>query len=92
MVVFHSSSVFILGTDIMKYRVGKSLPVSVAVWFEQQLEGRGIDSAAVYSRYIISLLQDDTVDLNDIPLEIKVIAKSIIIYFTDNNFFDSLNF
>ncbi len=36
-----------------------SLPTSVHHWLGQQLETRGID-AVIYTRYILSLLQNDT--------------------------------
>ncbi|KAK9509169.1 hypothetical protein O3M35_006543 [Rhynocoris fuscipes] len=48
----------------MKFRGANTLPPSIALWLEQQLELRGIDSV-IYSRYIISLLNDETFDLND---------------------------
>lgn len=50
----------------MKYRGVRALPASVALWLEQQLEERGIDSI-IYTRYILSLLQDDSFDINDLP-------------------------
>uniref|UniRef100_A0A0A9WU75 Uncharacterized protein n=1 Tax=Lygus hesperus TaxID=30085 RepID=A0A0A9WU75_LYGHE len=50
----------------MKFRGVGALPSSVALWLEQQLEERGIDSA-VYSSYILSLLHRQPVDLTDLP-------------------------
>lgn len=40
------------------------MPSTVQDWLDEQLEARGID-AVVYTRYIFSLLQRDTLDLSD---------------------------
>lgn len=40
------------------------MPSAVQNWLEEQLEARGID-AAIYSRYILSLLRPDTLDHPD---------------------------
>ena len=46
----------------MKYPQLVSMPSAVSDWLEEQLEARGID-AVVYTRYILSLLHSDTVDV-----------------------------
>lgn len=48
----------------MKYPQLVSMPSAVQNWLEEQLEARGID-AAIYSRYILSLLRPDTFDHPD---------------------------
>ncbi|XP_049833219.1 uncharacterized protein LOC126276266 isoform X1 [Schistocerca gregaria] len=48
----------------MKYPQLVSMPSTVQDWLDEQLEARGID-AVVYTRYIFSLLQRDTLDLSD---------------------------
>jgi hypothetical protein len=48
----------------MKYPQLVSMPSAVQDWLDEQLEARGID-AVVYTRYILSLLQRDTLDLPD---------------------------
>lgn len=48
----------------MKYPQLVSMPLAVQNWLEEQLEARGID-AAIYSRYILSLLRPDTFDHPD---------------------------
>lgn len=48
-----------------------ALPSSVQSWLGQQLELRGIDSH-VYTRYIISLLQQDPEDLDGYDNEIDL--------------------
>lgn len=51
---------------VMKYPrlVSSSTPASVQDWLEEELESRGIDG--VYTRYILSLFQVDSFDL-DVP-------------------------
>lgn len=51
----------------MKYPQLVSMPEAVRCWLEEQLEARGID-AAIYSRYIFSLLQQKSLD--DIPAQV----------------------
>ncbi|XP_066145405.1 uncharacterized protein [Euwallacea fornicatus] len=46
----------------MKYRPLRSLPSAVQVWFEEQLEALGVDSA-LYTRYILSLMYADPSDI-----------------------------
>lgn len=46
----------------MKYSQIVSMPSAVSNWLEEQLEARGID-AVVYTRYILSLLHSDAVDV-----------------------------
>lgn len=46
----------------MKYPQLVSMPSAVSDWLEEQLEARGID-AVVYTRYILSLLYRDPVDV-----------------------------
>ncbi|XP_017783693.1 PREDICTED: uncharacterized protein LOC108567598 [Nicrophorus vespilloides] len=46
----------------MKYPQLVSMPSAVSEWLEEQLEARGID-AVVYTRYILSLLYRDPVDI-----------------------------
>lgn len=48
--------------DIMKYPQLVSMPSAVSDWLEEQLEARGID-AVVYTRYVLSLLYRDPVDV-----------------------------
>jgi hypothetical protein len=48
----------------MKYPQLVSMPSAVQDWLDEQLDARGID-AVVYTRYILSLLQRDTLDLPD---------------------------
>ncbi|XP_075223238.1 uncharacterized protein LOC142325397 isoform X2 [Lycorma delicatula] len=50
----------------MKYPQLVSMPEAVRCWLEEQLEARGID-AAIYSRYIFSLLQQKSLD--DFPTQ-----------------------
>lgn len=56
----------------MKYPQVFSMPSAVQHWLEEQLEARGID-AAIYSRYILSLLRHDQPDIPDLPNKPKVI-------------------
>ncbi|XP_065157742.1 uncharacterized protein [Atheta coriaria] len=46
----------------MKYPQLVSMPSAVSDWLEEQLEARGID-AVVYTRYVLSLLYRDPVDI-----------------------------
>ena len=46
----------------MKYPQLVSMPSEISDWLEEQLEARGID-AVVYTRYVISLLNRDSVDI-----------------------------
>lgn len=46
----------------MKYPHLVSMPSAVSDWLEEQLEARGID-AIVYTRYVLSLLYRDPVDV-----------------------------
>lgn len=46
----------------MKYPQLISMPSAVSDWLEEQLEARGID-AVVYTRYVLSLLYKDPVDV-----------------------------
>ncbi|KAJ4439227.1 hypothetical protein ANN_07347 [Periplaneta americana] len=48
----------------MKYPQLVSMPSAVQDWLDEQLEARGID-AVVYTRYVLSLLQRDTLDSPD---------------------------
>ena len=48
----------------MKYPQVVSMPAAVQDWLDEQLEARGID-AVVYTHYILSLLQRDSLDLPD---------------------------
>jgi hypothetical protein len=48
----------------MQYPQLVSMPSAVQDWLDEQLEARGIE-AVVYTRYILSLLQRDTLDLPD---------------------------
>lgn len=45
----------------MKYPQSVPMPRDVEDWLEGELEARGID-AVVYTRYILSLMQQDTLD------------------------------
>ncbi|XP_063231795.1 uncharacterized protein LOC134536133 isoform X2 [Bacillus rossius redtenbacheri] len=54
----------------MKYPQLVPMPSAVQDWLDEQLEARGID-AVVYTRYILSLLQRDTLDLLDDPLSLS---------------------
>lgn len=45
----------------MKYPQLVSMPSAVQDWLDEQLEARGID-AVVYTRYVVSLLQRDTLE------------------------------
>lgn len=65
----------------MKYPQLVSMPSAVQDWLDEQLEARGID-AVVYTHYILSLLQRDTLDLPDdlfavSPNKVKVRNSSI---------------
>lgn len=61
----------------MKYPQLVSMPSEISDWLEEQLEARGIDSV-VYTRYILSLLHRDSVDVvcsdldRQFPQSIKV--------------------
>lgn len=46
----------------MKYPQLVSMPSAVSDWLEEQLEALGID-AVVYTRYILSLLYRDSIDV-----------------------------
>ncbi|KAB0800769.1 hypothetical protein PPYR_06508 [Photinus pyralis] len=46
----------------MKYPQLVSMPSEISDWLEEQLEARGID-AVIYTRYVISLLNRDSVDI-----------------------------
>ncbi|XP_071055743.1 uncharacterized protein [Onthophagus taurus] len=46
----------------MKYPQLLSMPTAVSDWLEEQLEARGID-AVVYTRYVLSILYRDPVDV-----------------------------
>lgn len=46
----------------MKYPQLVSMPSEISDWLEEQLEARGID-AVVYTRYVLSLLHRDPVDV-----------------------------
>ena len=48
----------------MKYPQLVSMPSAVQDWLDEQLEARGID-AVVYTRYVVSLLQRDTLERPD---------------------------
>jgi hypothetical protein len=63
----------------MKYPQLVSMPSAVSDWLEEQLEARGID-AVVYTRYILSLLHSDTVDViySDEDLHFSHLKKVII--------------
>jgi hypothetical protein len=66
----------------MKYPQLVSMPSAVQDWLDEQLEARGID-AVVYTRYILSLLQRDTLDLPDDFLAIssnKVRVRNFKVY------------
>lgn len=54
----------------MKYPQLVSMPSAVQDWLDEQLEARGID-AVVYTHYILSLLQTDTLDFPDDLLAIS---------------------
>nr|CAD7452033.1 unnamed protein product [Timema tahoe] len=54
----------------MKYPQLVPMPSAVQDWLDEQLEARGID-AVVYTRYILSLLQRDSVDLPDDTLSLS---------------------
>lgn len=55
------------------------MPSAVSNWLEEQLEARGID-AVVYTRYILSLLHSDAVDViySDEDLHSSHLRKVII--------------
>jgi hypothetical protein len=63
---------------IMKYPQLVSMPSAVSDWLEEQLEARGID-AVVYTRYILSLLHSDTVDViySDEDLHFSHLKKEV---------------
>ena len=49
----------------MKFtRLNRNAPVAILDWIEEELENRGID-AVVYTKYILSLLQDEDDDNGD---------------------------
>ncbi|XP_044258861.1 uncharacterized protein LOC123007557 [Tribolium madens] len=62
----------------MKYPQLVSMPSAVSDWLEEQLEARGID-AVVYTRYILSLLHSDTVDViySDEDLHFSHLKKEV---------------
>jgi hypothetical protein len=69
----------------MKYPQLVSMPSAVQDWLDEQLEARGID-AVVYTRYILSLLQRDTLDLPDdflaiSPNKVRVRNFEILLFF-----------
>jgi hypothetical protein len=70
------------GSESMKYPQLVSMPSAVQDWLDEQLEARGID-AVVYTRYILSLLQRDTLDLPDDFLSVssnKVRVRNVKVY------------
>jgi len=58
----------------MKYPQLVSMPSAVSDWLEEQLEARGID-AVVYTRYVLSLLHRDTLDLVSTDQDLHQIPK-----------------
>lgn len=70
----------------MKYPQLVSMPSAVQDWLDEQLEARGID-AVVYTHYILSLLQTDTLDLPDdllaiSPNKVKVRNLNLILFWS----------
>ncbi|CAG2062139.1 unnamed protein product [Timema podura] len=63
-------NMFIVDQQSMKYPQLVPMPSAVQDWLDEQLEARGID-AVVYTRYILSLLQRDSVDLPDDTLSLS---------------------
>lgn len=55
----------------MKYPQLVSMPSAISDWLEEQLEARGID-AIVYTRYVLSLLHRDSLDLVSTDQDIQI--------------------
>lgn len=47
------------------------MPSAISDWLEEQLEARGID-AIVYTRYVLSLLHRDSLDLVSTDQDIQI--------------------
>ncbi|GLV31123.1 hypothetical protein CBL_12196 [Carabus blaptoides fortunei] len=58
----------------MKYPQLVSMPSAISDWLEEQLEARGID-AIVYTRYVLSLLHRDSLDLVTTDQDIQIPKK-----------------
>lgn len=69
----------------MKYPQLVSMPSAVSDWLEEQLEARGID-AVVYTRYVLSLLYRDPIDVicPDQDLHFTQPDKVIYIFYFNN--------